>query len=246
MSRWAAILKGGFLRCSRLRRTCTGWVRMPFVFKGMFGLRWVSGQKLCCNLMVLCQCHLYIAIHLKTCCITWTQLPHIPQGALSESDLCCWPPEPQLQVFLNFQQLWIKWIQWKQKKNASACSRFKCSFLEDKIGDFVGQDPLNVSKCLFVGFSLPQTGVIVKNIRIQQQLIFLKFQHLFFFLSPSYLWNQNPSSLSFCRSRLNPGLFVGNAVGAGAEMVGNTPPTTQKASKNNKSKGCFFPFNSFT
>ena len=51
---------------------------------------------------------------------------------------------------------------------------------------------------------------------------------------------------SFCRSRLSPGLFVGNAVGAGAEMVGNTPPTTQKASKNNKSKGCFFPFNSFT
>ena len=45
---------------------------------------------------------------------------------------------------------------------------------------------------------------------------------------------------SFCRSRLSPGLFVGNAVGAGAEMVGNTPPTTQKASKNNKSKGCFF------
>ena len=39
-------------------------------------------------------------------------------------------------------------------------------------------------------------------------------------------------------------LFVGNAVGAGAEMVGNTPPTTQKASKNNKSKGCFFPIQS--
>ena len=70
------------------------------------------------------------------------------------------------------------------EKNASACSRFKCSFLEDKIGDFVGQDPLNVSKCLFVGLSLPQTGVIVKNIRIQQQLIFLKFQHLIFFSVP--------------------------------------------------------------